>query len=227
MTRPKRANSHNRVPRLVGADSVRFDPVGRTGAAHPRSASRRIRRDEAETYGEPVLGRFDQRLVRQMSPSRSLGGPNALCGRVRQCGSSVERLARGHQVASIRLTRRRNPAQCSSHVHLADDRARDEVGRSCAARGGPPRAGRGGRRAAGRRAASCRAPGRLTPHIGPPHVGPPHVGPPHVGPPHAGAAGPPRAGPPHVGAAGRPAASHREAGPTAPATGLKVRPMGW
>ena len=40
---------------------------------------------------------------------------------------SVERLARDHQTASIGLSRRQNPAQCSSHVHLADNRARDDA----------------------------------------------------------------------------------------------------
>ena len=39
----------------------------------------------------------------------------------------MERLARDHQTASIGLSRRQNPAQCSSHVHLADNRARDDA----------------------------------------------------------------------------------------------------
>ena len=144
----------------------------------------------------------------------------------------MERRERGHQTASIRLSRRWNPAQCSSHVHLADNRARDEVGAAArddadaAARDDADDADAAARDDADDRArddaddadaaardnrarddADAAARDEADDHARD----------------EADDRTPGRLTP----GRGRRAASRREAGPTAPATGLKVRPMGW
>ncbi len=134
------ATSHIRNHRLLGIGSGLAAQVATAGGAWicRHDASRRIPSARIAPY--QVLERFDQRLIRQMSPCRSLGGRNGPDGRPRQCrqawsGRHDATKPPRSDCLAVR-TPPNAPATCIWRTTARDDvdnRARDDVG--AAARG--------------------------------------------------------------------------------------------